>query len=440
MTTRILRSRVGGFSLLEAMIGMSLLGLLGLGVAELMSRLAERTSKMSKETMRHQDKSMLDYYLTNNLPSGNIRFVSYTSNGTRVRILFPLVEQCADLSTDAPATREEDWQCRHSVSFLFTRYEKTTTPAVSTICQLGAPGDSTRPFLIDLANSKFGQGEFSDAGVLISSSMDEELFPLGRLNLKRDALVAFLLPPNGHVFRVRRDAQVYTPVQDRTDETFSRNPELNEDCIRQLQVARTVSGVRRFDVSKLVRVELEPLLIKEMLAVDTPPTIDSLGLEIADYPIRTFNITLETFGIRKKLGDTYSAGINRCRLSSGNLDCSEIGELTIPGVQRLRIDETFKISLMNASGTILDKSQWYELLASRQTPTCPIPYRAECGIRKMIVNAGRIPAVVSSSETKNKMLAETFSLLKQNELESLRIRYVVDKNAERELGIRVFFP
>ena len=181
-----------GFTLVELTIGVGLIGILGYIFMSFMQTASEETKKFQKKVGMTQDASLIERYLLTNLPSGNIRFFSFTKNsdGTqvqRVRSLYPLPGKCGDLSTAS--------ECDESVSFLFVKYAKTTTAAVSTICKYGDD------YIVDLNNENFGEGTFS-SGVFNVDSSNPTLFPPGPVEVSDNKLLALFSPPFAHLFKV----------------------------------------------------------------------------------------------------------------------------------------------------------------------------------------------------------------------------------------------
>ena len=134
-----------GFTLVELMIAVGLLGILGLSVMHFFQGASVETNKIQKKISITQNVSILEKYLSNVVASGSIRFFSFNSDGSKVRSIYPLPERCGDLSFDPT--------CRQDTSLLYVRYPKTTTAAVSTICRLGGSSLSNNDYLIDLNNT-----------------------------------------------------------------------------------------------------------------------------------------------------------------------------------------------------------------------------------------------------------------------------------------------
>jgi prepilin-type N-terminal cleavage/methylation domain-containing protein len=422
--------RQKGFTLLELLIAVGLVGIVGYGLMQIIPRISKESGKMQKKLSNMQDFSVLEKHLLKVVTSGNIRFFSFNSKGEKLRSIYPMPERCGDLSNGP--------DCKEDTSLLYIKYSKTTASAVSTICRLTpSSGETNSDFIIDLSNETYGKGKIISEGVEVSGSSDPELFPNGTVLISQDKILSFFAPPFAYLYRVDSSPRKYSPRQDTNKEAFSANPEFSYDCFSKLQVTSTVGGIRRYNVNELYRMKVTPLFISELAGGAAAPDPAQNFLSVEEFPVRTFNVGLESFG-RRKVNNKWVAGVSTCGLSFSNLSCSGSTLHSSQVLTRVRLDETFKISLIDTAGIVQDKNYQYEILSNNQTPSC-LAGDPGCKLRTLIVNSiNNIPQLIISTESSSNLISSGFSMIKQDELKSVRLRYQTDDKKEK--SFEVFLP
>ncbi|MBF0314584.1 MAG: prepilin-type N-terminal cleavage/methylation domain-containing protein [Oligoflexia bacterium] len=411
-----------GFTFLETIVVLGILSLFIYGFTKYMSMPSKTVATIEDNLDRIRDAGLMEHYLSNIALSTTMRFFHFDSKGNPVRALRPLPEMCANLSFDS--------ECQQDTAILYTKY-RSSSPSLSIICRIAPiPGvDDKAYYVIDLSNSRYGNGVMQAGGlsVEVTHALGASFIPEGKVFTNSNSILALLTTPNAYLFNIKNVPIQFHPTQDATSETFSGNPEFTFDCYNRLQVQSIDAlGQRRFNVSNLYKVELVPLFISE-LAPDNPPITIDFSAEIlnpTDYPIRAFNVELEVFG-KSKIGDKMLLGISKCSFQNGTFQCTPHADnnLMIHNAVSLRIDQSFKIPLFDASGNMENDNNWYEIISNTQTATCA-SLTPEC-ITGALVSTSKmeIAHLANIAETDNHLLSNNFSMIKQRELAGLRFRY-----------------
>ena len=262
------------------------------------------------------------------------------------------------------------------------------------------------------------------------------MFPAGPVEVGVDKIIALFSPPYAFLYQINILPQIFNVAQDASTGAFN-NSELTPECVKYLQLDHITNNIKFYKLDKLYRLKLIPLFISNLSAAQSAPLANGNYISSKEYPMRTFNVSFETFG-KIYLNNQWVLSISRCVFLGSKLRCSTPVISQLSGAQRVRIDENFKIPLINASGNLESLGASYEIISNNQTPTCSAG--ASCPFLPLFVNnIDNIPYILSGSESSDHLLSANFSFIKQIEIKSIRFRYLTT-NSKKEGSFYVFLP
>jgi len=330
------------------------------------------------------------------MASGDTRFFGFSgstanpSDRTLGRILIPQAGVCRDLSTS---------NCPKDTAIFYLHYDKTTSPAVMTLCQL----DNSH-IIVDLSNTTYGTPSLIANGFQISSTVS----PSGFMPISSGQLLATMDPPIGTTWLATGSPKLLSYTQDPT--TGAITPSLPSACIPLLTVT-SAPGVTpvMYNLNSLVSVPIEPFIL-EPFTSGTAVTSANIQQSFGTFPLRLFAVTLRIVG---RLGDN-TVGMRNCTFDSNFvMQCNGQDILTVMNISQLRLQEFFNLSLGASTAS------QYEILSSTQTLStqCLSP---TCTSLNLSSNS-QIPVLSDNyTETFTTLDPSNFSLLKQEVMNKMR--------------------
>lgn len=411
-----------GITLVELMIGASLLVVAGILANQLFTKSIFLQKKASDQTLNKVDQLALTKFAKDKIPSSNIKFFSYTGADLKdpagvglVRTIIPMTSKCFDLSTAS---------CEDDVGLLFVDYNFNRYPMASIICRLNESGDNP-DWLIDLNNNNYGQGTYntSKKEIRIDDISALKLFPTGGIKLAENQLIAMISPPNGYLWIVKEPPTSY-----------SIGPEFPAECNSRLQ--RNADGT--YKTNELYRIKLNPVILDKFVTEETILKPKDFVFPSTMLPVRLANVKLMTIG-KVIDGDKANIGTSNCETTLDgaytSLNCVKTKDYFYD-IKRMRIDQKFKISLID--GTVPRSSEkWYEISSTSLTNPSTCTDSSSACATLPINNLADIPTFVSN-EKANYLQSGKFSLIKQEELDQTRIR-VLTNEKPKEYEIIVFY-
>lgn len=420
-----LHGRPRGISLLELLIGTTLMGLVLYAIATVYS---QATRGMTKATQRYETKTALLQVastLQKFIATGDSRFFGFSGRGpadrTLARLIVPLPGRCADLSRAG---------CDGDVGLLFTHYDKSASPAVSVICAL-AP----TTFLVDLRNPTYGIATFDTTGFKVDDATGVNA--IGRVPAATDTLLALFNPPRATIWRaVAPPMKLNVAVN--PDGSFT--PPLPQECVARLQPGLPPDQA----VDRLYTLQVAPYVLTAFTGGATVSPGEMTDTQGA-FPQRLFAARLRTIGRMPETAGVGKLAIEECHAPGGALVCDhEINH--VPSVKRLRLDAGFKLALGDQVTV-----QTYEILGNGQpqSSACAAPTCLALRIPDAAALSVALP-LAGSVESYTQLTPDAFSLIKTEVASRIKFRTLFQEDmsgsrrnpaqAEIEEGFDVVFP
>jgi prepilin-type N-terminal cleavage/methylation domain-containing protein len=434
--------RQAGLTLVELMIGAVILAIVALLASRLMTRVATERVSAEKRQAFDSDFRLLAGVLQKFMASGDIRFFGFagrsassTTGKIISRVLIPQPGRCRDLSTGT--------ECTDHTSFLYIHYDKTTTPAVSTICNLGpfTPPTSVSPqtLLLDGHENTYGDVTFDSATgtITVLPIGAQSLYAAGPVRIARGTLLAAFDPPTATLWVAAGNPRVST-IQQSSGARSRGGVPIPTACDTRLKDDSAAPGNKRVDL--LFELDVNPYLLTQFTG-NTLINNEEMNASFGKFPMRVFALKIRSVGVMPRpplpgKPREYDFGISDCefRPLSMDLDCSAAPFLKVGPVQGARIDANYALALFSAGSPV--SAEKFEYLGPLMTvsPGCVSP---ACQGLAVPLN-GAIPSRFGGTEELDRLNAAGFSFLKQETLSNLRFRLKVADG--REDAFNVVFP
>jgi hypothetical protein len=401
-----------GLTLVELLMGGFLLVLVSYALLRLLTVVSRGVTNASTAAVVQGSVNETAAMLQRFLASGDSRFYAFSGRGAlgdRVlfRVLTPLPGRCADLSLG----------CGADTAFLYSHYDRSLSPAVTAICRY-----SGTEWLVDAGNDTYGRAQSVAGGfeVLAPASGQPATYPIGKVAIQRDRLLALANPPSFTLW-----AATAVPVRHNVRQVGPNFvPPLPGDCVSGLRLDAGGNP----DLSALYRVSIRPLILRQLTG-GTAVTAPEIAAAEGRFPMRLFNASLRTFG--KLATDPPRFAVRGCVYRSGNLACAETLPYDVPGVTRVRVNESFRTVL------IPDDAEEFEVvgLGGISGAVCAVPSN-EC--RTLIEPTPiQMKVQLTAQETYARPSSAAFSLIKQDLIKTLKVRLDMARRREQFL---VSFP
>lgn len=417
-----------GFTIVELLIATGLMAI----VAYFASRLFINANKGMNDTIsRFGTMSTLNIVggnLQKYLATGDTRFNAFSGNASdsiTARMFLPLPGYCADLDTT---------KCTEDTAFLYIHYDKTIVPSVSPVCLLHPNSDTDTGFptlLIDLYNESYGPATFTGTGFNVTSGAALSPYPTGPMPIGVNTLFGIMNAPLVNLYVAQAAPTAYDPGYNSSTNTF--NAEFTAACNPTFL---TKDGVGNYRTDRLYAVTLRPFKLTPFTggtAVSTPDFRSVMG----SFPSRLFVATLRSLGKGFDQGGKPMITVNNCNVTHDSVTCPNNSVFVVPGVERIRLDESFKFALVDSAGTAYTTTSRYEILKPSPSMTASLSCQnPECRTMTM-ASPTAIPVIYGGTETFQNLRGDNFSMLKQNALARLRFRAQLK---QKEESFDVVFP
>jgi hypothetical protein len=416
-----------GATLLELMVGVGLTSFLVYFFMVFARNVAMKEKKSLEKVYSKGDSRIFSEFVKKAVSTGDVKFYAHTPSGQRFRLLVSLPGLCRDLNTTSHS-------CTEDSTLLFVRYNKTTTPSATAICQFKSGSDEA--LILDLSDESYGTGTLDVSKYSINvNGGSSSMYPSGVINLDKDSLISLFDPPQAYTWLVTERVVRYNLSQ-RPDGTLSRN-DFPEVCKSKLRVdgSRSRSGITFYHLDKLVMIKMIPFTLSQVVEGRGGANPQDMALGEKTYPLRIFNIKVETIGsFYDPVKKEKNLGLSKCKVSNSQLLCDPNHLTIIPKIENFRFDQKYKISLLEDNGNLIGRHKWYEILREGMKPTCAQGINnQDCFIRPLITRTiDDIPYLSANQESKARLLGSSYSLLKQEEIEILRFRFKEQASRKKE--------
>ncbi len=426
-----------GFTLAEFMVVAGIIGLVAYGFISFSSIASKNFSRIFKKSGTIQGKSLLQLKLQNSIPSSSAPYYISTSTGELVRAIIPIPGKCGRMDSDS--------SCAEDISLIYIKETPGIDFSLPVICHLDNPGTDPT-FIVDLNYS-------SHTSISVNENTFEvKMKTFGEGNLSKSIhlnpgnMVALATSFASPTWILTTPATQTTWTQDAKTGVVRGDEGITKDCLHHLKIERVEKDIVFYDLSRLYRFKALPIYFKNLGPESMPSEVArSERYSAQEYPLKLSNIIIKSIGrtrVAKGKDQTNEnerslIGLFDCTLNSFAVSCPKEEAITSIEAERLRIDSRYKISLTTSSGSLRSASQWYETTSRAQESSCGPDY---CPATSLDIESyDQIPYLSLDSESEVRLADNMFSMIKQKELQALRLRWQLPGTQGKEEFLHVYF-